>query len=91
MTIKELVESKHPAQVMFYDGQNMCAGIMLGDKIICACCGGVFEVEEVIEDAKIDGVEAIRMFEVWIDVSNEIKGSEADTATAIALENGGYV
>ena len=40
LTIKELVESKHPAQVMFYDGQNMCAGIMLGDKIICACCGG---------------------------------------------------
>lgn len=74
MTIKEVVESGIPRQVMFYDGDGMCSGIMLGDKIICGCCGAVYEVDEVIEYAKADGVVAIRMFVYWVDISTEISG-----------------
>ena len=43
-------------------------GILLDDgKIICGCCGGLFEPEDV---------EIIREYEDWIDLSEEIKGSE---------------
>lgn len=77
MTIKEVVQAGCPVQVMFYDGEGMCSGIMFGDKIICGCCGAVLEVEDVIDNAKIDGVEyAIRMFKTWVDLSDEIRGDE---------------
>lgn len=74
MTIKEMANSGCSAQVMFYDGEGMCAGIMLGDKIICGCCGAVFDVDEVVANAREDGVEAIKMFDVWVDLSDEIRG-----------------
>lgn len=74
MTIKEIVNSGAAVQVMFYDGDNMCSGIMVGDKIICACCGSVFDVDEVVSNAIEDGREAIRMFEIWVDISAEVKG-----------------
>lgn len=86
MTVKEVADSARPVQVMFYDGEGMCSGIMWGDQIICACCGATFWVDEVVENAKDDGVEAIKMFETWVDISDEIRGSEADAATAIPLE-----
>ena len=90
-TIKRLVEDKAPVQVMFYDGENMSAGILFGEQIICGCCGGVFDVYDVVTMAQDDGVDAIKMFEVWVDISDEIKGSEADANTAVVVENGGYV
>lgn len=86
MTIKEVVNSARPVQVMFYDGEGMCSGIMWGDQIVCACCGAIFWVDEIIENAKTDGVDAIKMFETWVDISDEIRGSEADAETAIPLE-----
>lgn len=86
MTVKEVVESARPVQVMFYDGEGMCSGIMRGDQIVCACCGTTFWVDEVVEDAKADGVDAIKMFKTWVDISDEIKGSETDAETAIPLE-----
>ena len=78
MTIKEIVSSGNPAQVMFYDGEDMCAGIMIGDKIACACCGALFEVDEVISNAREDGKEAIRLFEYWVDLSTEVEGDLDD-------------
>ena len=90
-TIKRLVEDKAPVQVMFYDGENMSAGILFGEQIICGCCGGVFDVYDVVTMAQDDGVDAIKIFEVWVDISDEIKGSEADANTAVVVENGGYV
>ena len=86
MTIKELVNLHHPVQVMFYDGESMCAGIMLGEYIICGCCGALFEVDDIVEMAREDGVDAIRMFETWVDLSDEIKGSNEDTTTAVTVE-----
>lgn len=90
-TIKRLVEDNVPVQVMFYDGEDMCAGILFGEQIICGCCGGVLYVCDVVAMAQDDGVDAIRLFDTWVDISDEIKGSDEDTATAVAVENGGYV
>ena len=49
-----------PTQVKFWDP----AGIAYKDEIIC---GGVFEIEEIIEDAKNDGVVPIISYELWVD------------------------
>lgn len=78
MTIKEVVNTWNPVQVMFYDGEGMCSGIMLGSRIICACCGAIFDVDEVVGMARENGVEAIKMFTGWVDVSDEIKGDVSD-------------
>ncbi len=74
MKIKDLVNAEIPRQVMFYDGESMCSGIMIGNKIICACCGALFEVDEVVKNAREDGKDAIRMFEYWVNLSTEIEG-----------------
>ena len=75
MTIRQVIMSGVARQVMFYDGEGMCAGIMMGDKVVCGCCGGIIDVEDIIENAKIDGVETpIKMFNYWVDFSDEIKG-----------------
>ena len=83
MTIKELVNSGSAHQVMFYDGEGMCTGILIGDKIACGCCGAIFEVEDVVfmaRDARELGenVTAIRLFPKWIDVSEEIQGDTSE-------------
>lgn len=36
-----------------------------GDFIICGCCGGVFEMEDV---------EQFGEYSSWVDISEEIKG-----------------
>lgn len=37
-----------PTQVLFIDEEDtLCAGIAYDDVIICACCGSVYEQEEV--------------------------------------------
>ena len=74
MTIRQVIESGNPVQVMFYDGDDMCAGIMIGDKIACACCGALFEVDEVVANAREDGRDAIRVFDYWTDLSIEVEG-----------------
>lgn len=51
-------------------------GIAYKDEIICGCCGGVFEIEEIIEDAKNDGVVPIIPYELWVDLVSEIAGDD---------------
>lgn len=37
-----------PTQVSFYTyDDGWCFGIAYRDEIICACCGGIFKIEEV--------------------------------------------
>ena len=87
MTITEIVNSGNPVQVLFYDGEDMCAGIMVGDKIICACCGAIFDVDDVVSNAIEDGREAIRMFDYWVDISDEVRGDiEGYEPTTVLLE-----
>lgn len=91
MTIKELVKSEKPTQVLFYDGADMAAaaGIMIGNKIICACCGATFDVDEVIEQAREDNVTAVRWFKNWVNLYEEIAGdvNEKDVPALIDEED----
>ena len=60
------------AQQVQFNDKNIGEGEMLGgimvdnEYIICGCCGGIFEVEEV-------GKENIFPLK-WINISEEIKG-----------------
>ena len=64
-----------PTQVMFFDADNDVydAGIGYHDEIICACCGGVMSIDEVIENCPSNR-KAICTFDDWVDFSTEISG-----------------
>lgn len=83
MTIQEAVQSRAAVQVLFYVGYSMHPGILYGKHIICGCCGSVFEVDKVIDNARADGENAIEVFDTWVDISDEIKG---DCENGIVLE-----
>ena len=53
------------AQVIFRDEWgNACAGIRLDDgRILCGCCGGIYEPEETT---------IVKVFHDWEDISNAI-------------------
>ena len=69
-----------PTQVVFADPDNpgeWLTGIAYHDEIICACCGGVFNIDDVIEMAETDGVKcAIYEYSEWNDIADEIVGGE---------------
>ena len=69
-----------PTQVVFADPDNpgdWLAGIAHRDEIICGCCGGVFNIDDVIEMATEDGVRcAIHEYPEWNDIADEIVGGE---------------
>ena len=70
----------YPKQVVFADPDNpgeWLVGIASRDEIICACCGGIFTIDDVIEAAIEDGVQnAIYEYENWIDIAVDISGGE---------------
>lgn len=82
---RDLANDRIPRQVMFWDGENYCAGIMIGKLLVCGCCGGTFNLDEVIETAREDGQVPVRVFDTWVDISDEIKGDEAEAVGAIPL------
>lgn len=71
-----------PTQVVFADPDSpgtgeWLAGIAYRDEIICGCCGGVFNIDDVIEMATEDGIRcAIHEYYEWNDIANEIVGGE---------------
>ena len=68
-----------PTQVMFNDPESgeWDAGIAYRDEIICGCCGGIFEISEVIENANARNIEcAIYSYYSWTDLECEIIGGE---------------
>lgn len=67
-----------PTQVAFFDEGHYCAGIAYGKEIICACCGGVVEINEVYEFAPCN-VEPIVVYDNWVDFCESVIGDdEAD-------------
>lgn len=76
-SINDLTDG-YPRQVMFYDGENYCSGIMLGETLICGCCGATFELDGVLEFAREAGVAPIKQFETWVDISDAIGSMEDD-------------
>lgn len=83
---QELVNNGTPQQVMFWDGEGYCAGILFEKKIICGCCGAVYELDEVVDDAMDSGVAPLKLFGIWADLSDEIRGDASDEAKAIVVE-----
>ena len=69
-----------PKQVIFADPDNpgeWIAGIAYREEIICACCGGIFEISDVVDAAIENGViNAIYPYEDWVDFAAEITGGE---------------
>lgn len=65
-----------PTQVKFYDGLEFVGGIAYQNYIICGCCGGIFQIEDVIEMAKANDIhfdDAIVELE-WVSIEEEIRG-----------------
>ena len=85
INVRDLVNDCIPRQVMFWDGDSHCAGIMIGKLLVCGCCGGTFNLDEVIEMAREDGQVPVRVFDTWVDISDEIKGDETEAMSAIPL------
>ena len=67
-----------PAQVIFADPDNAgnwLIGIAYRDEIICACCGGIFNIGDVVDMAREDGVRcAIHEYYDWSNIADEIMG-----------------
>lgn len=63
-----------PEMVKFWDidGDHYIGGIAYQDKVICGCCGGTFDIEEIYEFAP-DGIEPVQKMK-WIDISEAILG-----------------
>lgn len=70
-----------PTQVMFpdfdnCDNLNWLNGIAYKDVIICSCCGGVFEIADVMDCAEQCGFKnAIYPYETWVNLYDEIVGN----------------
>lgn len=62
-----------PTQVAYFDEASYAAGIAYRDEIICACCGGVASIDEVIEYAP-EGVVPIVEYIHWANFKEEIIG-----------------
>ena len=72
-------KNKHydtPTQVCFWDwdANEWLAGIAWGDNIICGCCGGVFEIAEIYENAPQEIKKPVVEFNYWVNFSEEIVG-----------------
>ena len=69
---------ERPVQVVFADPENpgdWLNGIAFRDVIICSCCGGIFEIDEVINVAKEDGViNPIYPYADWNDLTDSVVG-----------------
>ena len=72
---------ERPIQVMFPDfdddeSMSWLVGIAYKTEIICACCGGVFEIADVLACAKERGYKrAVYPFGSWINLYDEISGN----------------
>lgn len=82
---RDLVNNSIPRQIMFWDGGQHCPGIMIGKLLVCGCCGGTFDLDEVVEMAREDGQVPVRVFDTWVDISDEIMGDEAAAMSATLL------
>ena len=82
---RDLANDRIPRQVMFWDGENYCAGIMVGKLLVCGCCGGTFDLDEVIGMAKVGGQVPVRVFDTWVDISDEIMGDDTEAMSATPL------
>ena len=68
-----------PTQVKLWDvdDDHYIGGIAYRNEIICGCCGGVFDINEIYEFAPAMLEEGpIIPYDNWVDISNDICGEE---------------
>lgn len=82
---RDLENDRIPRQVLFWDGEGYCAGFMIGKLLVCGCCGGTFDLDEVIQQAREANQVPVRMFNVWVDISSEIRGDDTEAMSAVPL------
>ena len=66
-----------PKQVRFFDYQDnrWIGGIAYGDRIICGCCGSVFEISEIYDDVpESEILNPIIPFGEWMNIEDAICG-----------------
>ena len=73
-----------PTQVMYYlisvegeEGQYV-SGIAYCDEVICACCGAVISIDEIVQMAAADGISEEKAIDelYWVDFSAEIEDKQ---------------
>lgn len=74
-----------PTQVLFNEGDGWSAGIAFEDKVICACCGGVFPIEDLIDNLDEDIICPIYEYKDWISVTDEIAGGYVELPEGLEL------
>lgn len=70
-----------PTQVKFwdYEGGHYLGGIAYRDEIICGCCGGIFDINEIYKFAPDELKEdPIVVYNDWVDISYDIAGEDVD-------------
>lgn len=77
-----------PTQVAFWDVDNnlWCGGIAYGTEIICGCCGGVIDIDELYEFAP-EGIDPIKIYNDWVDINAEIIGFDNLSEENLDKEN----
>ena len=79
-----------PKQVMFHDIDNphsWLVGIAYKDEIICADCGGIYEITEVCELSEGYVDQAIYPYEKWVSLADEIYGGELPEGLTVNEED----
>ena len=62
-----------PTQVAYFDEDHYEAGIAYHDEVICACCGGVTEIDDLIRWAPA-GVAPIVAYKYWYSFKETVIG-----------------
>ena len=71
-----------PTQVMYFDYREedeprTLTGIAFRQEIICGCCGGIIDIDELVEAGKREGHNKVVFpYNTWEDISEAIDGGE---------------
>lgn len=72
-----------PVQVMFHDGSGWNMGIAFEDKVICACCGVVFPIKNLLDNLDEDITCPIYEYDFWVSITDDITDNIADGFTEL--------
>ena len=74
-----------PVQVMFHDCYGWNAGIAFEDKVICAHCGDVVSIGELIEDCDDDITCPIYEYKEWASLTDDITGDFTEIPRGLVI------
>lgn len=74
-----------PVQIMFHDNSGWNAGIAFEDKVICACCGNVISIGDLIEECDDDIACPIYEYKGWVSIAGQITGDFTEVPRGLEL------